>query len=229
MRGTNIFKAAALALAAIALTAATDTAQSGWLATVAETDGGHRIGNPQAKVRLIEYVSYTCPHCARYTRESEAALRAGYVAPGDVSVEIRHLIRDPVDLTAAMLANCGPTSRFAANHAAFMFGQDEWLAVASKLTAAQQQRWRTGEAAARRRAIAGDFGFYRIMEQRGYSRSEADRCLADETLARKLAETSARDWDLPGIGGTPSFSINGVVLPGTHSWPALEQQIKQFL
>lgn len=224
MKVKRIAKAAVLAGAALLSVGATGN----WVATVAETDGGHRIGNPEAKVRVAEYVSYTCPHCAAFTREGQPPLELAYVAPGKVSVEIRHLIRDPVDLTAAMLTNCGPAAKFPRNHAAFMLGQDKWIPPLSSATNAQKQRWTTAGSAGRR-AIASDFGFYTIMERRGYSRAEADRCLADETMARRLAETSAKDWKLPGIGGTPAFSINGVVLPGTHAWGPLEAQIKDFL
>ena len=52
---------------------------------------------------------------------------------------------------------------------------------------------------------------------------------ADEAEARRLAEISAKEWDRPGVDATPSFAINGIVMPGTHTWPALERQIKEFL
>lgn len=229
MKVWRIARGAVLAAAALLATGAAQgpAARGGqnWNATVAQTDGGHRIGNPQAKVKLTEYISYTCPHCAQFAREGEAALKLGYIATGRVSLEIRHLLRDPVDLTAAMLTNCGPAAKFPQNHAAFMLGQDDWIAPLSRATAAQRQRWTTGDMAARRRAIASDFGFYAIMERRGYSRAEADRCLADEAMANRLAETAAADWKKPGIGGTPAFAIDGTVLAGTHSWSMLEPQI----
>jgi len=212
------------ALVGIALLA-TGAAPRAWNLAVSQTDGGHRIGNPDAKVKLTEYVSYTCSHCADFARESDGALQLGYVIPGKVSVEVRHIVRDPVDLTAAMLANCGPAEKFARNHTAFMFGQDKWIAPLSTASSAQRQRWTSGDPAARRRAIAADFGFYRIMEGRGYTRIQADRCLADEALAKRLAETSARDLDDKRIPGTPSFAIDGVVLTGTHTWAVLRPQI----
>ena len=62
-----------------------------------------------------------------------------------------------------------------------------------------------------------------------YRRADVDRCLADEAEARRLAEISAKEWDRPGVDATPSFAINGIVMPGTHTWPALERQIKEFL
>jgi protein-disulfide isomerase len=196
-----------------------------WNATVAETAGGHRIGNPQAEVKLTEYISYTCPHCAQFARDGEPALKLGYVATGRVSLEIRHLIRDPVDLTVAMLANCGPASKFPQNHSAFMLAQDQWIAPMSRASDAQRQRWTTGDMAARRRAIAADFGLYAIMERRGYGRAEADRCLNDKAVADRMAEIAAADWKKPGIGGTPSFAIDGSVLAGTHNWAGLEPQL----
>ena len=219
-------------LAAAALMAggaAEAPANRDWNAAVAETDTGHRIGNPQAQLKLTEFVSYTCPACARFVREGEPALKVGPVAEGKVNLEIRHLLRDPVDLTAAMLAHCGPADKFPQNHTALMLAQDEWFPALQRTTPAQRQRWSTGEAAARRRAIASDAGFYAIMERRGYGRAEADRCLADEAMARRLAEAAAADWKRPGIHGTPSFAIDGTVLEGTHSWSELESQIADRL
>src|SRR5690606_1973185 len=137
-------------------------------------------------------------------------LKLAYVTPGHLSVEIRHLIRDPVDLTAVMLVNCGPASKFPLNHASFMLQQSRWIAPLSNPSAAQRTRWTSGDGPSRRRAIASDFGFYQIMEQRGYRRTEVDQCLNDEAAATRFAEQSSKDWDRPGIHATPSFAINGL-------------------
>jgi len=204
---------------------ASQSASRDWNTVVVETDGGHRIGNPQAAAKLTEYISYTCPHCAQFAKQGEPALKLGYIGNGRVSLEIRHLLRDPVDLTVAMLVNCGPAAKFPQNHSAFMLAQDDWIAPLGNATASQRQRWTTGDMAARRRAIAADFGFYAIMERRGYTRTEADRCLNDEATAERMAETAAADWKKPGIGGTPAFALDGAVLAATHSWDALEPQL----
>jgi protein-disulfide isomerase len=224
MKFMPIAKAAALMAAALLTTGAT---RMNWDASVAESDGGHRIGNPAAEVEVTEFISYTCPHCAAFARAGEPALKIGYVAPGKVSLEIRHLIRDPIDLTAAMLAGCGAAAKFPQNHAAFMLGQDNWIKPLASSNTAQQARWRI-QGAAGRRAIASDFGFYRLMENRGYRRTEIDRCLADDKVAAAMAAKSAEDWKRLGIGGTPAFAINGNVMPGTHSWDALERQLKDL-
>ena len=83
--------------------------------------------------------------------------------------------------------------------------------------------------AAGRRAIASDFGFYKLMEGRGYRRTDIDRCLNDEALAKQMAARSAKDWDRPGVDSTPSFAINGLVMPGTHTWQELQKQLNEFM
>jgi hypothetical protein len=161
-------------------------------------DGGHRIGNPEAKVKLVEYVSYTCPHCAEFNREADDRIKLGYIMPGNVRLEVRHLIRDAVDLTVVMLANCGPPAKFPLNHSMFMLQQSKWIAPYSTATAAQRARWTSGDGPTRRRAIASDFKFYDLMIGRGYNRPEIDRCLSDEAAATRFAEQSQKDWNRPG-------------------------------
>ena len=215
-------------VAAAALLGGAAGNRNNWDTVVVATDYGHRVGNPDAKVKLVEFFSYTCPHCAEFAQQGEGAIKIAYLAPGKMNVEYRHLIRDPVDLTVGMLVNCGAVSKFPANHAAFIMTQSRWIGPLARSTAAQQQRWRTPGAVGRR-AIATDFGFYPIMERRGYRRTDVDRCLADDAMASRLAETSAREWDRPGVDSTPSFAINGIVMPGTHTWSTLERQLEEFL
>lgn len=213
-------------IAAIAALGATTAiaATPNWLTVVDTAGGGHKIGNPQAKVKLTEFVSYTCSHCGHFAQEASGALDL-YVATGKVQLDIRHVVRDPIDLTAAMLANCGPAAKFPRNHAALILAQPRWLPLAEKATEGQQSRWYNGPGAARRRAIASDLGFYTIMTGRGYERVALDRCLADEALAKRLAAQSKADDEKFGVKATPSFAIDGAMLAGTYSWGLLQPQL----
>jgi protein-disulfide isomerase len=218
-------KALRFAFLAFAAMLATAAGAPNWNAVVKAADGGHLIGNPDAKVKLIEFVSYTCPHCAHFAVDGDGALQLAYIGPGKVSVEVRHIVRDPVDLTAAVLANCGPAAKFPRNHAALMLGQSKWITRVANTSKAQQARWYAGNGPSRRRAIASDAGFYTLMEGRGYNRTAVDKCLADEALAQRIAETSAADTQKWDVVGTPSFAINGALLAGTHDWRTLQPQI----
>lgn len=214
-------KAAKTAFLAGAMVLSTGFATN-WAVTVTETPAGHLIGNPDAEIKLAEYVSYTCSHCAEFARSGDPVLKLVYVRSGKVSVEIRHMLRDPIDLTAAMLTHCGAPDKFAQNHSIFMLKQNEWFPIAVNSTPAQQQRWSVPDRAAARRAIASDLDFYEIMETRGYQRSEVDRCLADSAKETELIQASRAGSERLGIRGTPSFAINDRLLDGVHRWQELQ-------
>lgn len=197
-----------------------------WNAVVSRTAlPSHVIGNPAAKVKLTKWISYTCPSCARFELESDAALKLQYIRSGQLSLEVRHFVRDPIDLTVAMLTNCGPKEKFSLNHSAFIRSQSVWLGNMARSTPAQQQRWSTGDLPARSRAIASDLRFYEIMATRGYDRPTVDRCLADASMAKRLADGTEAGQKL-GIDHTPSFAINGQLLVGTSGWSLLEPQLQ---
>jgi protein-disulfide isomerase len=203
-------------------------AAENWSAVVEARDNGHVFGNPEAKAKLVEYMSYTCSHCAEFMRTGDLAIKLFLVPKGSVNFEIRHLLRDPIDLTAALLTHCGEPEKFLGNHEAIMTRQGAWMEVARKATQAQRTRWSFGTNAARWRAIASDLGFYDIMETRGYSRPALDKCLADQARATALAETSARDVGALNLPGTPSFVLDGKLLEGVHSWDALKPVIEKL-
>ncbi|MGH6786930.1 MAG: DsbA family protein [Novosphingobium sp.] len=223
------FRSLALAATALLTLAAGPAPRANWNATVAATPaGGYRLGNPAATVKVIEHASYTCPHCAEFEVQGTDRLRLAYVAGGKVSFEVRPYVRDPIDLTVAMLATCGDPGRFFLNHAAFMRSQSTWMRPLQSMSAGQQQRWFMGEDVARRRAIAADFKLYAIAATRGIDRIAADRCLGDQAKARRLAEVTAES-DRIGVSGTPSFQINGNLLAATYEWDLLEPQIRAAL
>lgn len=202
--------------------------QTNWNGQIAVTaNGSYQLGNPDAPVKLTEYVSYTCPHCAHYQKESDAVLRLTVIPKGQVSVTVTNLLRNPIDLTVALLTNCGDPKRFFVRHNAFFVTQDTWLAKAEKITEAQQQRWYQGEMIDRMRAIASDFGFYGVMAGWGIDRAQADACLGNKAVLDKLRDQQAEVTKL-GIDSTPSFTLNGEVLQG-HDWASVSKAISEKL
>ena len=213
-----------LIMAAAALTVGASPPMD-WNRVVTRTASQSNVlGNPAAKVKLTTFVSYTCPHCAEFEREAEAGLKLKYIRSGKVSMEIKHFVRDPVDLTVAMLTNCGPKDRFALNHNAFMRSQATWIGTLARSSKVQQSRWTAGDLPTRARAIANDFRFYQIMASRGYDRVAVDRCLADVGMAQRLAAGTEAAVKL-GVDHTPSFALDGALLFGTDGWSLLQPQI----
>lgn len=199
-----------------------------WNSVIGVTaDGSHTLGNPEAPIRLTEFVSYTCPHCAHFHRESDAALRVTLVPKGKIQVTVTNLLRNPIDLTVAMLTSCGDPRRFWVRHNAFMGTQETWLAKAQTMSREQQARWYQGEMVDRMRAIANDFDFYSKVQQWGLDRAQADRCLADKAVLDKLKQQQVSAQNL-GIDSTPTFVLNGKVQE-FHDWESLSKAITDQL
>lgn len=210
--------------------AARPPAGGAWGARVTRTaDDSYVIGNPDAPVRLIAYISYTCPHCADFEQESEAQLKVGMIDPGKGAIEIRPFLRNTLDVVATLLAECGPPAKFYGNHMLLLRRQDEWTAPAMSITDAQKARWSNPDFATRMRAIASDLKLYDLMETRGYGRPELDRCLADRALAERVTRHTQNAVDKDFVRGTPAFVLNGVPLAGTANWAGLKPQLEARL
>ncbi len=214
-----------LAAVLVALAPLAAVSAQNWLGTYAVTAAGHRMGNPDAPAKLVEFVSYTCPHCGEFFKEADAPIKLSLVQTGKASVEVRNVIRDPVDLAAAVLVNCGDPSKFWGNHDMFFARQDKWTTAWQLTLPSQRQRWQSGALGARMRAIASDLDFYGMMETRGYSRAQVDRCLSDETAIKALADKADAAAQADGVNSTPNFLLNGKLLKGVYTWDQLQKVV----
>lgn len=198
-----------------------DTKRKGnWQAAVQPTERGHLIGNPRADVKLVEFVSYTCGHCASFAAEGEPALDLALLMPGEMTLEVRPVIRNPLDLTVSMLVACGDTSRFKDRHRTFMFSQAQWLGKAREAPQSQQAIWARADSNARLN-MARSLDLDDMLTKRGQSIAEINACLMDDKTANALIANSRADSAEFAVPGTPSFALDGVLLEGVHSWGPL--------
>jgi protein-disulfide isomerase len=194
---------------------------------VSETPpGGYVLGNPQAKIRLLEYMSFTCSHCAHFSTEGAAVLKRGFVARGEVSYEVRNAVRDAFDLTAALLARCGGPGRFFGNMDVIFANQAKWMADLQKLDTTKLQK---ADHATVVRLIAQGSGLNALMAKRGFTPVQLRQCLNDKAATDKIIAMTKDAWDVRKIQGTPSFYINDVSAGPTTTYEQLEPQLKAAL
>ncbi|WP_221184844.1 thioredoxin domain-containing protein [Sphingomicrobium lutaoense] len=198
-----------------------------WSEMVTTTDaGGYVLGNPDAPVKLVEYGSYTCPACANFDQNGVEPLVENYVKSGRVSYEYRNYVRDPLDITAAILARCGTKESFFPMTHALFAQQRNWAAQGQQALAERGQQIQALPAAERSKAIAEASGLLAFATQRGLPSAKAEACLADEANAAKLVEianVANQDYEIPG---TPTFLLNGTRVDNASQWPALEPIVK---
>lgn len=222
-------RTAMLALSSAALTLVAATPAPAWSSTVTTTPiGAFLVGNPAAKVKLVEYFSYTCHVCADFAKAGTLPLKTGYIDRGLVLFEYRNLVRDPVDMTAALLARCGGIKAFAGNHQAIFNNFPALIAKIQKATDAQKTSWFEGTTGERARKIAADTGLTALMRARGYTQAQIDAALDSEVAQAELTGMTNIGLNADNVEGTPSFFVNGRNA-GVTAWPALKSKLDLVL
>ena len=197
-----------------------------WLSTVTVTaNGAHVLGNPAAPKKVVEYLSYTCSHCADFEANESPAFKAQFVSTGKASLEIRNMVLNPVDLTAAVLARCGGKGKFFGNHKQLLSTQSVWLGKTKNISAATQAKLKAQDFSGFMIGTFDEIGLGPIMQQRGITPAQAKACLADKAAFNAVVGMTDAGAKL-GVRGTPSFLINGVLQDHVHSAAELAALIK---
>jgi protein-disulfide isomerase len=187
-------------------------AKPAWLLTFTVSPvGGHIIGNPAAPTKLVEYASYTCGHCGSFETNDAPALKNQYVAGGKVSFEIRNLVRDEVDLTAAMLARCGGKGRFFGNHRHLMATQAQW-ADDSKITPATIAKLKAEDIFGFMLGAHTELGLDKVMLARGVTKAQSKACITDAKALDAVLKMTDEAVGPLGIKGTPAFMVNDKIV-----------------
>ncbi|MBW4706583.1 DsbA family protein [Roseobacter sp. YSTF-M11] len=148
------------------------------------------LGNPDAPVTVIEYASYTCPHCAAFHAGAYKQLKTDYIDTGKINFVYREVYFDRYGLWASMIARCaGTPEKFFGMTDLIYAGQSDW-ARAGEPTAIVEELRKIGRLA----GLDGD-----TMEA----------CLQDGDNARTLVAWYQENAEADGIDSTPSFVING--------------------
>jgi len=182
-------------------------------------DGGYIMGNPDAPIKLIEFGSLTCPHCAEFEEKGYPTLRDKYVNSGRVSLEFRNFVRDPFDTTMAMLTHCGtPDSFFALTQQVYANQKDIFDKLQPVAKEIQGQNLPPAQMFG---VLADKGGLIDFFGARGIARDQATACLANTKTAEALASDAQTAGDKYNITGTPTFIVNGKNVD-VATWEQLE-------
>lgn len=220
--GNNTSVVAAAPVAAVPPPAGTE-----WATVVSETpEGGMRMGNPNAPIKLVEYGSLTCPGCAAFAQQSTETLTQKYIASGKVSFEYRSLLLHSPDLMASLAYKCGGAEPFFALLDASYADMPNWLDKISSLPAPEQQRLQSLPIAAQNTEYARISGRDEFVVQRGIGREALAQCLTDPAKIAKLDAVRKDAFEKYNVQGTPTFFINGEIVPNVSSWKDLEPMLR---
>jgi protein-disulfide isomerase len=202
-----------------------------WTQVVNATpQGGFVMGNPNAQVKLIEYGSMTCSHCAEFDEDGVTPLMNNYVKSGQVSWEYRNYVRDALDLTASLIARCNGAKGFFPLARSMFKDQSNWIAKIQAAPEAQMQQLQTLPPNRQFLEMAKLAGFQQWAAMRGIPAAKSNQCLADQNSVNQLIQmTSDVTSEHPTFPGTPSFVINGKLAEKTSNWKTLEPALRTAL
>lgn len=148
------------------------------------------IGNADAKVKIVEYASFTCPHCADFHEWNWDKLKADYIDTGKVQFTLREVYFDRYGLWAAMMARCGGEMRYY-GIVDILFGtQQEWAASDDPNVVVANIK--------------------KIGRTAGMDDANLEACMKDGTTAQALVAQFETNFAADGVEGTPTIFINGV-------------------
>lgn len=154
--------------------------------------GDMNLGSPKAPVHVVEYLSLTCPHCADFHAQVFPAFKKKYVDTGRVYFTVRELLTPPANVAAAgfLMARCNGGSRY------FQVVDEVFKS---------QSRWQPGASI---KPI-----FVEIAKANGLTEAQFEACLTDEKASQALDARLKYATGTDKVTGTPTFFINGVMLP----------------
>ena len=183
---------------AAALAGAAGLAASAAMAAPAALPGDMTMGNPKAKVEVIEYASLSCPHCAHFNETIFPTLKAKYIDTGKVRYTLKEMLTEPATVAAAgfLIARCA--------------GQDKYFKVVDEVFRSQP-RWQSGSIKPILQEIAA---------ANGVDAAKFDACLQDQAAITAVTARAQRAAEQDGVTSTPTLFVNGQRLADIPQTPA---------
>lgn len=170
------------------------------------TEDDIALGNPKAKVTVVEYASLSCSHCAHFNAEVFPAFKAKYIDTGKVRYVFREILTEPVQLAAIgfLTARCA--------------GKQNYLKVVDGVFRSQTEIFTTRDLRA---------PLVRVAQSVGMNEDAFKACLSDEKALKAMNDRVERFSKEANITSTPTFVINGKTLEGGYTLDKLDAAIAE--
>ena len=152
------------------------------------------LGKTDAPVKIVEYMSMTCPHCAHFHNTTFDAIKQKYVDTGKVEFVLREFPFDPRAAAAFMLARCNPQKPEE------LATPEQYFPMVAMLFK-QQQVWAAAD--------DGRGALLQMSKLAGFTEDSFTKCLTNQKLLDEVNATRERGSKDFGVNATPTFLING--------------------
>lgn len=163
------------------------------------------LGKAEAPIVITEYASLTCPHCARFHKETLPRIKAAYIDTGKAKLIYRDFPFDGLALRAAAMARCAPQERYFAVIETLFAQQESWSRAKDPLVA------------------LGNIG-----KLAGMSQATVDACFKDTKLMDSIVQIRLDGEKTHGVDSTPTFIIGGKKVSGAEPFETFDKLLKSL-
>lgn len=153
--------------------------------------GARTLGDPKAPVKMEEFASLTCSHCAHFENDIFPAFKKKYIDTGKVFYTYTDFPLNAPALDAAMIARCLPPERYFPFVVMLFGSQEQWAFTPTYKDALRQ-----------------------YSKLAGLSEDKFNSCLEDKKLKEGLIQQMQQRGQAHKVNSTPSFLINGELMTG---------------
>jgi protein-disulfide isomerase len=164
------------------------------------------VGKADAPVTIVEYMSMTCPHCARFSNNVFEDIKKKYIDTGKVRFILREFPLDNLAAAAIMLARCAP--------------QEQYFPFVEMLFK-QQITWATAD--------DKSAALLQMSKLAGFTQESFQACLTNQKLLDDVTAVKNRAVTEFGVNGTPTFFIDGKRYSGEMSVEQMSALIDPLL
>ena len=180
---------------------------------IVNVETGHLavLGNPDAKVTIVEFSDFQCPFCESFYKDTFSQIKETYIDTGKVQFFYRHFPLNsihPNAQRAALASECANAQNSFWNYHDVLFDNLETWSPQTLSDATNS--------------------FVEYAGQLGMSTDEFKSCLESERY-KKEVEGDIADGEKAQVDGTPAFFINGKRLVGAQPFSEFEAIIEQEL
>lgn len=163
------------------------------------------LGNPNAKVVVIEYASLTCPHCAHFAQDDFPKLKKDFIDNNKIKFVYRDFPLDNLALGAALLARCAPSGKGMGMIEKMFNEQTKWIQAEKPIEPLTA-----------------------YAKETGMSDKDVEACLQNKGIVDAIREVYATAASLYKVDATPTFLVGEDRVPGAD-YNALKQMIEKAL
>ena len=165
-----------------------------------------KIGEKSAKIKMVEFASLTCGHCAKFHNEVFPRLQSEFIDTGKILFIYKDFPLDKFALKASVIARCSGNDKF------FRF---------LKVLYSKQKDWTRTQDPFK--------SLLKIAKLGGLKNDEIKVCVGNKSIEDGILKqrlTSSKKYD---IKATPTIYFNGEKYNGDLTYEALKLKIDSLL